>query len=216
MRQTHAVTAVSYAAVGATQAADLLQYPPNGYRAIERRARVGHGEARFEYAWSEAMSWGIQKHSGFRVRQLETAVDTDADDRYTPVIFDELGTPLAPDESEVHAVFGADGTPFLQAGDSIELIIPFGPFSVKAPARVVYVIDEPTRKGFAYGTMIGHPEDGEEAFIVDHRDDGSVWLTIRAFSRPASWYWWLVYPVLRISQEYYTRRYLRALSGPID
>ena len=29
----------------------------------------------------------------------------------------------------------------------------FGPFRVKAPARVVYVIDEPNRKGFAYGTL---------------------------------------------------------------
>ena len=46
----------------------------------------------------------------------------------------------------------------------------------KVPARVVYVIDEPLRKGFAYGTLPGHPETGEEAFIVEYRDDDSVWL----------------------------------------
>jgi uncharacterized protein (UPF0548 family) len=87
---------------------------------------------------------------------------------------------------------------------------------VKAPARVVYVVDEPTRRGFAYGTLPGHPEDGEEAFIVERGDDGSVWLVLRAFSRPATWYWWMVAPVLRLTQAFYTRRYGRALAGPIE
>ena len=41
-----------------------------------------------------------------------------------------------------------------------------GPLSFAAPVRVVYVIDEPGRKGFAYGTLPGHPESGEEAFMV--------------------------------------------------
>src|SRR3954470_10446637 len=34
-----------------------------------------------------------------------------------------------------------------------------------APCRVVYVVDEPRRKGFAYGTLPGHPESGEELFV---------------------------------------------------
>src|ERR1700722_11832293 len=38
-----------------------------------------------------------------------------------------------------------------------------------APCRVVYVIDEPDIRGFAYGTLEGHPESGEERFVV-HRD----------------------------------------------
>ncbi|MDP3207567.1 MAG: DUF1990 domain-containing protein, partial [Rhodoglobus sp.] len=85
-----------------------------------------------------------------------------------------------------------------------------------APARVVYLIDEPKRKGFAYGTLPGHPEDGEEAFIVSQNADGSVWLTVRAFSRPSNRFWWAVYPALRVAQWYYTRRYLRALAVPLD
>ena len=56
----------------------------------------------------------------------------------------------------------------------------------------------------------------KEAFIVDQTEDGSVWLTITAFSRPSAWYWWAVYPVLRLFQEFYTRRYLRALTAPIE
>ena len=34
------------------------------------------------------------------------------------------------------------------------------------PCRIVSVIDGQTRWGFAYGTLPGHPEQGEEAFIV--------------------------------------------------
>lgn len=206
---------VSYAAVGATQAADLLRYPPDGYRPIERRARIGHGEARFEYAWTTAMSWGIQRKAGFRVRVVESPPEV-TEQTYLPVNFDTAGIPVRPAHTADEVVYGRDGFAFLHPGETVELVIPFGPFGIPAPARVVYLIDEPVRKGFAYGTLAGHPEDGEEAFIVEHNKDGSVWITIRAFSRPATWYWWAVYPVLRITQEYYTRRYLRALAGPVS
>jgi uncharacterized protein (UPF0548 family) len=37
---------------------------------------------------------------------------------------------------------------------------------LQAPCRVVYVIDEPDIRGFAYGTPPGHPESGEERFAV--------------------------------------------------
>jgi uncharacterized protein (UPF0548 family) len=39
----------------------------------------------------------------------------------------------------------------------------WGRLGVDAPVRVVYVIDEADRQGFAYGTLPGHPESGEEA-----------------------------------------------------
>ena len=107
--------------------------------------------------------------------------------------------------------FSVHGSHNIVEGVTVELAIPFGPIRVMAPARVVYVVDEPRRVGFAYGTLPGHPERGEEAFVVEHLPDDSVWIDIRAFSRPASAYW-LVYPVLRITQEFYTRRYLKALS----
>jgi uncharacterized protein (UPF0548 family) len=80
---------------------------------------------------------------------------------------------------------------------------------------VVYVVDEPNRKGFGYGTLAGHPEDGEESFIVERTEDGSVWLEIRAFSRPANTFWWMVYPVLRATQASLTRRYFGTLSGSL-
>jgi uncharacterized protein (UPF0548 family) len=108
--------------------------------------------------------------------------------------------------------FGIRRSQVVTVGSSVTLLIPFGPFKVPAAARVVYVVREPRRVGFAYGTLPGHPENGEEAFLVEHRDDDSVWIDIRAFSRPANRLWWLVSPVLRLTQEFYTRRYLRALA----
>ena len=56
-------------------------------------------------------------------------------------------------------------------------------------ARIVYTIDETndslSRFGFAYGTLPGHVESGEERFLVewDRRAD-EVWFDILAFSRP--------------------------------
>lgn len=97
-------------------------------------------------------------------------------------------------------------------GSTVTLLIPFGPVRIPAAARVVYVVREPRMVGFAYGTLPGHPETGEEAFLVEHRPDDTVWIDIRAFSRPANGFWWLVSPALRLTQEFYTRRYLRALA----
>jgi uncharacterized protein (UPF0548 family) len=167
---------VSYGAVGATRAPDLLFHPPVGFRPVERRARIGHGDARFEYACTQVMSWGVQRNSGFRVE--------------------------------------SDGAATIEAGDSATLTVPVvGRIGVPAPVRVVYVVDEPRQRGFAYGTLPGHPQSGEESFVVTQREDGSVWLTVRAFSRPSSRRWWVLYPALRLMQELITRRYLRALAG---
>lgn len=89
----------------------------------------------------------------------------------------------------------------------------FGRASLIAPCRVVYVIDSPDRKGFAYGTLPGHPERGEEAFLVDLDDDGTVFLTIRAFSRPASTAARLAGPAGEILQDLILVRYRRALAA---
>jgi len=48
------------------------------------------------------------------------------------------------------------------------------------------VVDEPRRRGFAYGTLPGHPERGEEAFLITHHDDGTVTFAITAFCAPGS------------------------------
>jgi uncharacterized protein (UPF0548 family) len=205
---------VTYAAIGATQADDLLQYPPKGFRPIERRVRVGYGPERWEYAWLQAMSWGIQRRAGFQVTPLDSPAEV-SEGTYVPVGFDRDGEPTDPATSAAagELTFAPDGFALIRPGDTALLKWMLWPASI--PARVVYVIDEPDRKGFAYGTLPGHPERGEEAFIVERRADGSVWLVIRAFSRPANAFFWAAYPALRLMQAIFTARYERALTGPI-
>ena len=93
----------------------------------------------------------------------------------------------------------------------VKVRIGVGPFGVTAPCRVVYVIDEPRRRGFGYGTLAGHPERGEEAFSVEWRDDDVVEVHVVAFSRPATWWAKAGAPAARLMQRLVTRRYLRAL-----
>lgn len=85
-----------------------------------------------------------------------------------------------------------------------------GPFA--APCRVVYVLDEANRRGFAYGSLPGHAVRGEELFAVRYDpSDGAVYAEVAAFSQPATWWSRLGCPVLRLAQSLVTRRYLSAV-----
>jgi len=86
-----------------------------------------------------------------------------------------------------------------------------GPASIRIPCRVVYVINQPRLRGFAYGTLPGHPEAGEERFALEQHGDGTISIAITAFSRPASRLARLGGPVTRSVQEKMTLRYLHAL-----
>ena len=81
-----------------------------------------------------------------------------------------------------------------------------------APCRVVYVIDEPDIRGFAYGTLPGHPECGEERFVV-RRDPttSAVFAEVSAFSRPATWWSKAGRPLVSVAQRVIARRYLRGV-----
>jgi len=81
-----------------------------------------------------------------------------------------------------------------------------------APCRVVYVVDEPDIRGFAYGTLPGHPESGEERFVV-RRDPATsaVFAEVSSFSRPATWWSKAAGPVVSVAQRIIAKRYLRAV-----
>lgn len=68
-------------------------------------------------------------------------------------------------------------------------------------ARIVYVIDELRRFGFAYGTLPGHVERGEERFLVEWLADDSVWYDLRAFSQPRYWPVRVARPLVRVLQR---------------
>jgi uncharacterized protein (UPF0548 family) len=91
-----------------------------------------------------------------------------------------------------------------------EVIVRLGP--VRAPCRVVYIVDEPDLRGFAYGTLPGHAESGEERFVVRYDSaSGEVVAEVTAFSRHATWWSRLGSPVTSVAQRVITERYLRAL-----
>lgn len=93
-------------------------------------------------------------------------------------------------------------------GADVEVALALGPLKVRAPDRVVAVVDEPDRRGFAYGTRPRHPETGEESFVVSIDADGVVWFDVRAFFRSVSWYARLGGPVTLAVQRAITARYL--------
>lgn len=83
---------------------------------------------------------------------------------------------------------------------------------VTAPCLVVGLVDHPgVEWGFAYATLPGHPESGEESFVVtrDERTD-EVRVRICAVSRPASRLARLAGLVGRLEQDRMTGRYLAA------
>ncbi|MFE9372325.1 DUF1990 family protein [Streptomyces sp. NPDC006711] len=83
------------------------------------------------------------------------------------------------------------------------------------PCRVIWTVNTAERVGFAYGTLPGHPERGEESFVVGRDPDGRVWFEVAAFSRPELWYARLGGPLTRLLQDLATRRYLRAVAAAV-
>ncbi|TDN92820.1 DUF1990 family protein [Microbacterium sp. BK668] len=199
---------VDYAAVGATQAPDLMQYPPERSTPAEESWRLGSGETRFRSASEALLSWVAQKGAGLTVKDVRPA----SGPMYSGVSFDAEGNPVAPSSSEVEQRFDADGTPFVAAGTTIVVEGRVQGCNADGELRVIFAIEEPRRVGFALGTVGGSVVSGEESFMIEWHENDEVWFTVRAFDRPVS----LLYRVLpalvrRRRRELFTR-YLRAIS----
>jgi uncharacterized protein (UPF0548 family) len=95
-------------------------------------------------------------------------------------------------------------------GGAVVLAAMTGPVAVLVPCRVVGLFDEPRRKGFAYGTLPGHPEAGEEGFAAELGDDGAVTFRVFGFSRPGTVVTALGAPVLRVMVRHTLAGYLQA------
>jgi uncharacterized protein (UPF0548 family) len=130
-------------------------------------------------------------------------------------------TRLAPGsyDAAARALFGWEmhrRTPFLDvpagtqdAAPGIRVLVRMGP--LRAPCRVVWTLTEDDRTGFAYGTLPGHPECGEEAFVLRRHPDGTVDFTVLAFSRPAARLVRAAGPLGRLGQRVAADQYGRAL-----
>ena len=101
----------------------------------------------------------------------------------------------------------------VRTGDAVAVAVPSAPFvSTAGACRVTEVVALGTSIGFACGTLPGHPAIGEESFVLTHRDDDQVELTVRSFSRPAIWYVRVAGPVGRSIQHRVNRRLFTSAS----
>lgn len=95
----------------------------------------------------------------------------------------------------------------IKTGEDVAVVAHlFGLYWVSG-CRIVYVVDEagPVVKfGFAYGTLPGHPQEGEERFLVEwDQANDSVHYDILAFSRPRHFLARLGYrPIRRIQHRF--------------
>ncbi|WP_070199099.1 DUF1990 family protein [Streptomyces oceani] len=94
-------------------------------------------------------------------------------------------------------------SPRARPGASVTVGLGVGRLRVWAPCRVVWTADGPSRAGWGYGTLAGHPVRGEEAFVVTRDPEGVVWLTVLAFSWPLAWWARAAGPLLPVLQRAY-------------
>lgn len=110
--------------------------------------------------------------------------------------------------------------------DSVLLMdFSLGPLRFYIPTRIVYVLDDQERTqpqtgtinpalryiargGFAYGTLTGHPESGEELFSVELREDDSVWAVVLSFSRSGRWFTAICAAPAYLLQKWALNKYL--------
>ncbi|MCM3780605.1 DUF1990 family protein [Microbacterium hydrocarbonoxydans] len=199
---------VDYAAVGATHAPDLMQYPPERSIPAENSWRIGSGEERFQTAGEALLSWTAQRASGLRVEDVRPAPGP----AYAGVSFDAEGTPIAPSKNEVEQRFDAEGTPFVGPGMTLRLRGRVANMHADAELRVISVTEEKRRIGFVLGTVGGSVVRGEESFDIEWRDDDEVWFTVRAFDAPNSLLYRLVPALVKRRRRELFARYLRAIS----
>jgi len=102
-------------------------------------------------------------------------------------------------------------------GETVLVELRKGPAAVIAPTRIVAVIDEPGRRfGFAYGTLPGHVEKGEESFLVELQGDAGdpeapVVGTVAVDAALGTLAARLAAPVVYLVQRWAVGRYLDAL-----
>lgn len=115
---------------------------------------------------------------------------------------------------EVHRGAGlevlTDGA--IAVGTNVAMCAPLPIGYIDVTCRIVSVVDEPSRYGFAYGTLSVHPEQGEESFVITRHSSGTTFDVV-SVSRP-------VHPIARavpflgdILQDRGVRRYLGAMES---
>ncbi|CAN5737855.1 hypothetical protein BH10ACT1_BH10ACT1_00950 [soil metagenome] len=119
---------------------------------------------------------------------------------------------LAPQRA-VATVWPAEAS--AEPGGTVLVALPFGPLTVIAVNRVLDVVDEPRRWAFAYATLPGHAEVGEEAFVVEHRADDAVVASVIATAHVALPGARFLQPAFAWLPRRFARRYLRTVAEAV-
>lgn len=106
--------------------------------------------------------------------------------------------------------------PGVEEGLTVVLSVPVARLYTTVACRIVYLVDEPSRFGFAYGTLPHHVIEGEESFLVERDDTEVVRFRISAFVRPRGRLMGAVAPVVHLLDERLVRRYLRGLQRHVS
>ncbi len=93
----------------------------------------------------------------------------------------------------------------LEAGNTVLVLFKLFGIWWSNSARIVYTLNEEHTYGFAYGTLTGHVESGEECFWIDKDAEDHVYYHIKAFSKPDFWAAKLAYPLARVYQRKFVR-----------
>ena len=199
---------VDYAAVGGTQAPDLMQYPPERSLPAEESWRIGSGEERFTTASQSLLAWAAQREGGLAISDVRPAPGP----MYSGVGFDADGTPIAPSRLESDQRFDADGTPFVAPGTTVRVRGRVGGLRADGELRVISVIEEPRRTGYTLGTVSDSVVSGEELFVLEWRENDEVLFTVRAFDRPVAVLYRMFRGLVRRRRRELFQRYLQAIS----
>lgn len=96
-------------------------------------------------------------------------------------------------------------------GQDVVVTARIGPLWTTNPCRIVSVDESPTSFRYAYGTLPGHSESGEESFGVERIDDRRTRAWTTAVARPLDPLARLGKPVAHVVQRRIKIDYMRAL-----
>ena len=106
--------------------------------------------------------------------------------------------------------------PNVEVGATVAVVMRHLGFWSVNISRIVYLVDEKTRYGFAYGTLLCHAEQGEEQFLVEHDPlTDEVWYDLYSFSKPRHPLARMAYPFTRHLQRRFARESLAAMKRAV-
>jgi uncharacterized protein (UPF0548 family) len=177
-RATFRDEAVTYAAVGATAAPDVLAYPPRGFRASTTSWHIGSGEQRFEWCEENLLSWRMIDAAGLRLEHVE---------RSTEGGYAGAGaTAFHTNTTTGEAVYAADGRGFITPGDVVTILWGRTGKRRERHFRVVAVTRELNVVSVSLGTLDAEPFVGEFLIGIEFRDDQTVWSRVIQVVAPGS------------------------------